>query len=537
MKCDEDKPSCLKCRSTGRTCDGYLTQENHQNNALQRCQVTSTGTMTIGRTPYVGIIGNDQERRGFKFFQFRTAQELATALDLTSWHHFMLQASHSNPAVLHAAIALGALGERFQINSVLTTDNAQANNRHDFACRQYCKAVTQLREQLCNDKEHSVDFVLMSCFLFVCFEFLQGNDEGALMHLRSGLEILCREQGRPTMNDLTALPPAGLPLPLSDPALMDGITYVFSIMDVQATIWLGLESFQSPAMTPVGLPDPTPLIPACFSSLKEAKKSLDEQITTIYHFQRLAAVYIVSHSPDQAPPTAIAERQERLTQLGEWLLAMETFAQQHSHEFSPDDLRCITVMNINHKVTLMTLTVSFQPDEEALYRSFHAKFAKIVSLAETLLRPDHSNGVPLNSPEPAPIFHFPAILIQPLYFTAVKCRLLPTCRKAISLLSASPWREGAWDSAAMAKIAERKVRQWEDEGVRYGYHDGSERSCTSSSSSSPSAGEGVITGVGASVWGGPAPSLLPPYGNSVHAERIFHHASRLGELRTAGVGL
>ncbi|KAI4134156.1 MAG: hypothetical protein LQ347_001754 [Umbilicaria vellea] len=123
-------------------------------------------------------MGIDQEWRGFKFFQFQTTKELVTPLRLSSLNQLMLQTSHANPAVLQATIALGSLGDRFQINSVLTTEDSQANNRRDFACRQYNKAVTQLREQLCNIKEPSVDF---------------GNDAGALMHLRSELEILRRE--------------------------------------------------------------------------------------------------------------------------------------------------------------------------------------------------------------------------------------------------------------------------------------------------------------------------------------------------------
>ena len=56
-----------------------------------------------------------------------------------------------------------------------------------------------------------------------------------------------------------------------------------------------------------------------------------------------------------------------------------------------------------------------------------------------------------------PIIHFKPAIIHPLYFTAVKCRDGNTCWEAISLLSSRPWREGAWDSAAMAKIAERAL--------------------------------------------------------------------------------
>ena len=532
MKCDEEKPSCRKCRSTGRACDGYLPQDSHKKDAFRRQQITNTGTVIIERTPYVGIIGNDQERRGFKFFQFRTSQELASALGLTSLSQFMLQASHANPAVLHAAIALGTLEERFEINSVLTTENAQANNRHEFACRQYYQAVTELRKQLCNEKEHSVDLILISCFLFSCIEFLQGNDAGALMHLGSGLKILRREQGVPTTSCRTLSPAAGLPPALSDSSpFMDDITFIFSVLDVQAIIWLGLESFQSPVMIPVRVPDTTPLIPACFSSLQEAYKSLDDQKYSIFRSQRLAATNTSSQPPDQAPQAETVERQKHFTQLSDWLLATEAFTQLHHHDLTPSDLHCLTVLTISYKIVFMMITVSFQPDEATLYRSFRANFAEIIFLAESLLRPSVSNNnASPTTPQhaPWPLFRFPALLIQPLYFTAVKCRDLDTCRKAISLLGASPWREGAWDSAAMAKIAERKVRQWEEEGGRYGCQEAA--GCEGASF----AGKGIIGGVGENVAGGLA-YFSQMCWDSMGAGEVFRDLSWHGELRIGGL--
>lgn len=62
------------------------------------------------------------------------------------------------------------------------------------------------------------------------------------------------------------------------------------------------------------------------------------------------------------------------------------------------------------------------------------------------------------------MFSFYTGIIQPLYVIAIHCRNLSVCREAVSLLSTSPWREGAWDSASMARIAERKIRQLQKEG-------------------------------------------------------------------------
>jgi hypothetical protein len=57
VKCDETKPSCLKCSTTGRTCDGY---------------VESSARAGGGKTPVstqLAIVGlRNEDRRAFEFF-------------------------------------------------------------------------------------------------------------------------------------------------------------------------------------------------------------------------------------------------------------------------------------------------------------------------------------------------------------------------------------------------------------------------------------------------------------------------------------
>lgn len=65
-------------------------------------------------------------------------------------------------------------------------------------------------------------------------------------------------------------------------------------------------------------------------------------------------------------------------------------------------------------------------------------------------------------------------IIPPLYLTAIKCRFPSIRRKAISLLSSSPRREGMWDAFLAVKVAE-KVMTIEEEGLK-GSHIPPERS-------------------------------------------------------------
>jgi len=94
VKCDEQKPSCQRCCSTGRKCDGF---ENYP---------------TIFN-PYYGIVvngsGDDQENRALHFFRTVTTDRLSGDFDLNFWHRHVCQGIITSPAIRHAAMALASI--------------------------------------------------------------------------------------------------------------------------------------------------------------------------------------------------------------------------------------------------------------------------------------------------------------------------------------------------------------------------------------------------------------------------------------------
>lgn len=293
-------------------CDGYETKQTaskppeYDSTRLFPVDVTIKA-LSIIPGPTINIPGTYQERRSFAFFCYQTGQQLSTALNITQTHQLILQASHCDEAVRSAVIALGSIGIRLYINELLTLDSEQANSCHDFAHLQYYKALKRLRERISNDSEGSANLVLILCFMFAIFEFLQGNDAGSLIHLRSGLNILRRDHGSLS---------TGLQMvsPRQDP-LRHEMLRTFSIMDMQATMWLGLKSFQAPIMIPLDGPGDGPSHLDSFSTLDEAAESLNHQITSMYHFRRLVAAYDGAESPDQIPPEVHTKKERLLVRL------------------------------------------------------------------------------------------------------------------------------------------------------------------------------------------------------------------------------
>ncbi|KAL6719737.1 hypothetical protein ACLMJK_001658 [Lecanora helva] len=422
------------------------------------------------------VTGTVRERQSFEYFHRHIGHELSSALRIDPAYGFILQASQSDDVVKSAVIAIGSMGQRLRINQLLTSDNQQANALQEFAQVQYCKALNQLQARMGNDPEQSTELAIIACFLFTILEFLQGNEVDALVHLRSGLSILRREKGfqEPT-----------------DPLRME-ISEIFSIMDRQATWWLGLKSFQSPVIVPIENLAPAPLSFSEFQNLDEAAGALNYHLTQMYHFRRC----VTASDPTlrNIPQEAYTQQKEMLDQLERWPAGFATLLSSLNEAFvDVEIIHRAAVMQMNYRTIFVLLSSCFEGyGEQRSNVSYETDFQLILSLAKSVVgtTEDSTKGsiervVAANNRgrNPVPLFTFHAGVIQPLYILAITCRDLNMCQEAIALLSAKPWREGAWDSFSMAMIAKRRIQQLKDQGYYDNEHAMS--SCISTNALNP----------------------------------------------------
>ncbi|KAI4109145.1 MAG: hypothetical protein LQ339_001951 [Xanthoria mediterranea] len=477
VKCDEEKPECYKCKSTGRKCDGYFPQKavssqpslppKQRNQSIVKVVQSS---FTPLPTAIGGWTGTYDELRGFDYFRVQTSEDLAYSLN-ASLQELVLQNSHHNLAIKHAAIALGSLGETIRFGSHPTSLNtlSPAFMKHEFARSQYCKAIQLLQRDIQRNEKETIEIALISCFLFVVFEFLQGNDQASTSHLRSGLAIL-RKQYFPHADTMGTVKGSKL-----NP-MQSEIARIFHILDTQATMWLGLGAFQDKSYTPIDCgPASSYISPNHFDSLDDACEDLIKLITRIYNFRRYASKHDFAPSTTHVPTAIYAQKEALLQELHIHRCRLSQFLTRQTDARRPEDPHRITILRINRKVTTMMLAAYLKPHEEIFYAECMSQFWQIISLSSFILRQSpgmprrvvqivHKNHDVEDAPPGRNLFSFFAGLIQPLYFTAIKCREKVTAHKAMDLLEGEPWREGAWDSAAMAKIARRKVVELEDAG-------------------------------------------------------------------------
>ncbi|KAF4947154.1 hypothetical protein FGADI_10610 [Fusarium gaditjirri] len=216
VKCDEEKPNCHRCTSTGRKCDGY----------------DLSTLATRGRVQLQPIIsgGSDPESQAIYQFRTRIATLIASSFDADFWTYDVLHKSDTYTPVRHA---LAALASAYQKSILL---GIQSTSCDIFIFSQYQKAMRSL--SICFQEAKTLSTsaklaALVANFLFTYLCSLQGLRQEALIHLRNGLALIhewgdLRGRGQHMMTDILGLY-----------MRLDTQTRVISTTDTMSLCWEG----------------------------------------------------------------------------------------------------------------------------------------------------------------------------------------------------------------------------------------------------------------------------------------------------------
>lgn len=94
VNCDETKPNCRRCLSTGWTCDGYAPPKQR---AKRKSNSSPNASSLILTAPNQDVQGVDS--RYFDFFRSYALQDLSAAFDSTYWSRYVLQGCHHEAAI------------------------------------------------------------------------------------------------------------------------------------------------------------------------------------------------------------------------------------------------------------------------------------------------------------------------------------------------------------------------------------------------------------------------------------------------------
>ncbi len=438
IKCDEAKPECSRCISTGRKCDGYEIKPRKKR----------SDCLTINKPlPVINDIG-PAELRSLGFFHHKSAPSLSSYFDAEFWTRLVFQMSYVEPSVRHAMIALGALheerergikllplqpqmndpGSRLTLKKTDVGTKASQGNR--FALTQYSKAILQLSQRM--EDDNAVEVALLACILFVCIEFIRGDTEPAIKHFRSGMGIA-----------LTAIAQKDSTTP---PDTLERIrNYMLPFLnriELLSTLFGAEASWSYPV-------DLSTTVPKEFYSVREARDSIVHLGNLSIRFIKNVRnrKYVGMILPDDlCRQSALLRQLELWSQKLDEMLLLDTVTVK--------DLAAAKTLRIHQLVAMMWLRRSTQPNESCNDENM-AEFETAVELAEAIQATagEREQRLALG----ASSFLFDMEIVSPLYYVATKCRHPQFRRRAISVLKKSHRREGLWDSDMAAAVAQRQV--------------------------------------------------------------------------------
>jgi hypothetical protein len=384
-----------------------------------------------------------QERRSFEFYRTKTAPCLAHTLDSTFWNEFILQLSHSEPAIRYALVAIGALNERLRPS----TDPGMVSQNRDpnlkLALGSYNKAIKHLTTQM---QQNNSDLIaLLTCILFICVEFLQDNINQALTLVHQGIAIIRAQDRIPEENKDE--PESRTQQYMIDHEVMP----MFTRLTVLSAL-----CGRPAVLTAAG--DRGQEAPMSFFDLRGARSSLYTLMEKGHAIVRKADFCKWLEGDNIELESLRLEHARAVHQLDLWYSRFTQLQVDLELSNSSQLIHAVSLLSMYFTTTSIWLATCLQKAQEC-YDDHHGQFRKIIEAAELIV------NISEGQPQSEMTFTFEMGLVPPLYFTASKCRHPALRRQAVSLIRRAPGKEGMWDRAEMMYMASKVIRM--EEGGEY----------------------------------------------------------------------
>ena len=427
MKCDEAKPACKRCTTTGRRCDGYTTLLLPQPDPCAAPTPCTTWS----------------ERRMFFFFRTETASRVAGPFDQSFWTVDLLRATAVHPAIWHASIAVAAMYKRYTIPAGEATA-ALRSGLYEFALAQYNASISGLVGVAGAEEgpgPDGRDVILATSVLYSGLCSLRGDPKEAFLHMRSGLGLFRQwrhweRKGRRGAGRGGVLP-------------VDSIITLFNrfesqslnlLDDASRIEWEGHDDIPRD-------PSPTP-----FASVTEAYFEFELTLNGLVDLRQRHDLVSVPSRPRPLGESRVAFRGA----LEAWKRKFEALWPL----LRDSEMEAALTLRIRQIAFEIALGVDAECWELG-WDEFLPQHRQIVELSRQLLEEYHplsssgaGGGDGYGGGGCASMFSFAASVSEPLYITASSCRDGAVRREAIELLRLWPRRECLWDSVLAASLAE-----------------------------------------------------------------------------------
>jgi hypothetical protein len=464
VKCDETRPSCFRCIATGRVCDGYGIWGgggscSSQPPTLTVCRKSKLISHSF-LPPTVSLLTTTAEEKScFEWFRLRTSEKLPASYASNFWSTLLFQASVTEPAVLNAVLALGAVHKIGILKP--GAEEASGTKAEQFILQHYGKAITCLQPHFSREDRTSSRTALITCIIFVCFEFLRGHFQTGQVHLKNGLKIL-RNIGF-IQEESSSLQPK-----MSRDIAEEWIVEIFSRLSLQVELfrpgYLG-------SWLPFGVTNQTPrrLI---FCSRNHAWKELEWLLSRIFHLAQQVPESAAEVKSLKQPPELFASQQDIESSLTQWLKKYDEFLLANPVKCRTGENKAHKMIRTYHTMATIMCATAIQPDFELQSDKFLLLISQLEAIWTASVPASLSQEfMQLRARKFRNIDMASSIIdmgwIPPLYYTAINCRIRKIKWQAIHLMECLAHREGIWDSKVAARVA-RKVIEIEERDFHNG---------------------------------------------------------------------
>nr|POE47649.1 hypothetical protein CFP56_00980 [Quercus suber] len=452
-KCDETKPNCNRCSSTGRKCDGYVILPRKQRGGDQK-QINWLLSNSSVPLRMLGLVTvSETESSALQFFHERSANALSRFFDAAFWTNLVLRMSASEASVRHAMIAVGSLHrqretgmQNIPMRKPFVTDTPlvvsapltgiQTDPNDPFVIAHYNRAISHLSGRL-QDPETSIEITLVTCILFVCIEYLRGDIKPALRHFNAGMNIA-----------LNAMKKTNSPTSLERAQRIRSSMLPFLRRVELLSFLFGNEAEEAPNIT--GPPAPMPSESSAFNTIQDARDSIvllmNQSLRVIQHIKRKKQQSQVVSADEVAHQKLLCQK------LQDWTVSLKRLVE--TSNFSSEVLDGTKVLQVHEIVTRVWLSNCIS-DDEMQHDQHLSSFEKATVLCEEI---QTVAGTRMQRAQLPSTFLFDMEVVSPLYYIATKCRHPVLRRKAIALLRRTARKEGLWNSNLAASIAERTMQ-------------------------------------------------------------------------------
>ncbi|KOS18353.1 hypothetical protein ESCO_003181 [Escovopsis weberi] len=485
IKCDEQKPNCKKCFSTGRTCDGYAPVAKPDDAswpcgtgiAAARPRLPPPQALTRHRArgqPSRSLapdFDGDMIERQYINHWLPIAHGVVKIHDRESsrfWLDAVPEFGIRHQGIRHAIVALSAAHEMVERHGLGRDLSRPPGKLECFVIRQYNKAIRLVREHVDDEalaSHRRFGIIVMACILFFYTEILLNQWPTAMMHILTGLRLMTNPPD--DVNDIVANCERWRPFCVDIPPRAMYVTRLLCRWETTAGF---LASHKRPSMT-ISVWRPTQrqtcAVPDAVASLEHLCEVVDK-----FYCEALAFLWLCAHNQDEDHPwdAATFRIQHKILQQRGHLIAellercRETYGilpkLDAAQAFLTYQSRWLHLRSATLCLDAVTLPLGPAYPFPADFRATkYARFEEILALARMIkivlqrsLRASSGTGSapdPAPNAAPAPNSGVDFGVVSALYLAATRCSDAEMTWDLFAAIRDWPWQENLWDGPAL----------------------------------------------------------------------------------------